>query len=182
MSNKCDKGVEVLTSLTEDEWFDLHAQLRLFIARRYRGPLRDESLISEAFKCVMQRRRQHWDVNKSPLSNMCDIVKSLAWNHRVKLKKEVSLDPLENFPRASTIDASQSPARVFEDREMDQLFISHVEKAVAGDTVLELSLPYLFADPPFKPAEIAAAIHVDPTEIYKALKRLRRRIRRGDKG
>jgi RNA polymerase sigma factor (sigma-70 family) len=174
-----EEGGRVLRALPEDEMHDLYEKLRADTRRRYRRSPYKDDLVPEAILAVLENRRT-WNLNLSPFHNLRGIIRSIASNEWKREKRSVSLDSsashflTDSNPAFASVPAQVSPASQFEASER----LRNFRKAMAAEAdrsarqIVETALD----NNGWRPREIAAELKISVSEIYKAKRRILRRL------
>jgi DNA-directed RNA polymerase specialized sigma24 family protein len=169
-------GATVLRGLTEDELLELLNKLRLFAARRYYGQLNVDDLAMQGITDTLAGKRS-WDVNYTPLQNLCWIVRSIASN---QLQKEGGL-PVYDLSAAdnsspSLLNTHLSPAEIYEADETQRNLGERIRRAIGGDNLLGRMVAFVLEQQTWKPKELAAKLNISEPAVYNAKRRIQRRL------
>jgi DNA-directed RNA polymerase specialized sigma24 family protein len=163
-------GAAALRGMSEGELLDLINGLKVIAARRCFGPLNCEDLVMQALTDVLRgRRKGSWNSSFTPFENLCLIIRSIAGNQWDREKRAVPLDPdSAQFARPSHGDD-------YEAGESRRRISSAFDAAIRGDDFLR-DVVALALDAGWKPRRIAEGLRVDVSKVYKAKRRIRRRL------
>ncbi len=171
-------GAAVLHGLGDEELVGLINRLRLLAARKYYGSLDVDELVTKALSDTLEGVRS-WDTNNSHFRNLWLIVRSIASN---QLKKEermptCALEAEDGSGRtAPLLPAHPSPAEIYIEEEARRTLRGMIDRAVGEDRLLRKAVEFFFEREVWKPKEMAPELRVSEREIYKAKRRMRRRL------
>ena len=123
-----------------------------------------DELVEEAFRDVFDDRR-HPPADKSPAEGMFVVIGSKVSNW---LTRERRSQPLEGIPES----------RVTKDPTDTVLIHFYLRELVKGDLILMEMVEIWIQDPDLKPRDFPMVMEISIDEVYSALKRLRRRIKK----
>jgi RNA polymerase sigma factor (sigma-70 family) len=171
-------GAAVLQGLTPSELIEILNKVRLFAARRYHGQLNADDLAMQAITDALAGKRT-WNANYSPFHNLCWIVRSIAFNQLQKEGRLLSHDPDAEAGSSRAVPllpTHPSPAEIHETNETQRSLRELLRRAVDDDSLLLRVVALYFERQVWKPKEMAAALNVSEPEIYKAKRRIQRRL------